>query len=1207
MERFADAWQRGERPDLREYLQGIEAERRALLVELVHEDLAYRLQAGESAGVEDYVEQFPELSGDPAVLLDLLAAEYLLRERCGEAVTIAEYQRRFPAQAEALPSRVERWRRRRAGDTDSTVAPVGQRLDPSEVGTLTHPPAVPITEHPTLASPAGAMPQGELVGAPTTTLVPPAPMALEGVAVPGYQVLGELGKGGMGVVYQARQLALDRVVALKMILAGGHARPEERQRFLGEAQAVARLQHANIIQVFEVNEAQGLPYFSLEYCPGGSLEKQLSGTPWEPMPAARLVQTLARAMDYAHQQGIVHRDLKPANVLLSADGTPKVTDFGLAKRLDSPGQTRPEDVMGTPSYMAPEQAGGKPEEVGPAADVYALGAILYELLTGRPPFKGPTALDTILQVMADDPVPVRRLQPKTPRDLETICHKCLEKDPSRRYASALALAEDLNRFQVGEPVAARPAGLARRGIKWCRRRPAAAALLGVALLAAVGAAVGVPLGFAQLRAVAQGAKREANALRTSAAAASSLQQAQEALARQDPEGARALLAQVENGISEDDLARDPQLVEYKDTALRLRRDLSRREAARKNFQAVPRLRDEAMFHLYRDVFSAMESSSLPQCQQAARKALGLYGLPGAALAKEDVAGLKPEEIQELHQRLYEVSVVLAESLVRPRPGQAPPERKRLAAEALAILDGAAALAPDPAALHRRRARYLALQGEDAAAARERAAAGKAVPTTAVDWFFGGCEKAFEQRDWKEALAHFETALHLDRQMFWARFFHAFACQQLNAPDKAIASLAVCAAQRPDFIWIYQLRAPLYARLNAFAAAADDFAAAEALHPSDTERYVLYVNRGYAALKQKALQKAAADLEKAVRLKPDQPGAHVNLAEAYLELHDPGRAFVHLDKAISMRPRDAQLYRLRASAHWQRRDWQAALRDLDEAIRRTPPEKGATSKLALDHLERAEALYNLHRYPQALLACNQSRALNPRDPVAHRLHGEVLVRLGCFEEALAAYDHCATLSPEKLGRDFFLQRARVREELHDSAGLVEEYTGALHTAPQDVSLYVRRGWAYLDTNATELALHDFEKAIQLDPKQGDAYLGRAETWARRRNYRLATANAEEALRQDPHSGRLSYNAARVFAEALDVLEGLGPLGDPSTAQVRSRYQERAVACLRQALTLWPRQERPSFWKDRVLRDPVFHSLKATVGFRRLAADFSTQTP
>jgi eukaryotic-like serine/threonine-protein kinase len=309
--------------------------------------------------------------------------------------------------------------------------------------------------------------------------------------VPGYEVLGRLGRGGMGVVYQARQLGLNRACALKMILAGGHAGPAELTRFRTEAEAVARLHHPNIVAVYEVGQHDGKPFLSLEYCPGGSLDRKLSGTPLEPHAAAQLVRTLAEAMQVAHDARVVHRDLKPSNVLLGADGTPKVSDFGLAK-MDDAGQTHTGAILGTPSYMAPEQAQGR-KEVGPRTDVYALGAILYDCLTGRPPFKAATGVDTLRQVLGQEPVPPTHLNGNVPRDVETIALKCLQKEPAKRYGSARELAEDLGRFLAGEPIAARPVGTLERTWRWCRRNPRTAGLVATVavLLVAVAAVTSV--------------------------------------------------------------------------------------------------------------------------------------------------------------------------------------------------------------------------------------------------------------------------------------------------------------------------------------------------------------------------------------------------------------------------------------------------------------------------------------------------------------------------------------------------------------------------------------------------------------------------------------------------------------------------------------------------------------------------------------------
>jgi serine/threonine-protein kinase len=293
----------------------------------------------------------------------------------------------------------------------------------------------------------------------------------------------------MGIVFRARHVGLNRQVAIKMLLAGAYAQPNERERFRREAEAVARLRHPNVVQVYDVGEEDGRGYFTMEYVDGGSLAQKLACSPMPARAAAELLTVLAAAVHAAHTAGIVHRDLKPGNVLLTTDGTPKVGDFGLARRLDGDSELTGTGVaIGTPSYMAPEQVEGKSDEVGPAIDVYALGAILYELLTGRPPFKGETGEETLRQVVSQDPVAPSKLNPRVPRDLETVCLKCLHKSPARRYTSARELANDLGRFLAGEPILARPIGIAERTVKWARRRPTAAILLLALLVLFVGAA-----------------------------------------------------------------------------------------------------------------------------------------------------------------------------------------------------------------------------------------------------------------------------------------------------------------------------------------------------------------------------------------------------------------------------------------------------------------------------------------------------------------------------------------------------------------------------------------------------------------------------------------------------------------------------------------------------------------------------------------------
>ena len=322
------------------------------------------------------------------------------------------------------------------------------------------------------------------LGAWKSTL--PEPGANRAEVVPGFEILGELGHGGMGVVYKARQARLKRLIALKMIRSDWHGNPEHLARFEIEAEAVARLNHSNIVRIYEISKARGVAYVVLELLEGGTLKQLAAGTPQPVREAAALLSALARGVHAAHVAGILHRDLKPSNVLFDLAGVPKIADFGLAKRLEvEDGETQTGQILGTPSYMAPEQAKGWDREIGPATDIYSLGAILYEMLTGRPPLKGTTALETLKLVQEEDPVPPSRLRSKLPFDLETICLKCIARDPRKRYPDALSLADDLDRYLCGESILARRASVLQRGIKQARKRPVTAVLLAVGIAAAL--------------------------------------------------------------------------------------------------------------------------------------------------------------------------------------------------------------------------------------------------------------------------------------------------------------------------------------------------------------------------------------------------------------------------------------------------------------------------------------------------------------------------------------------------------------------------------------------------------------------------------------------------------------------------------------------------------------------------------------------------
>jgi len=539
--RFEDAWRTEVTPVLEEFLPPGEPARSDALLELVITDMEYRWQRNAPEAIESYLGRFPELAGNDDAVADLILIELQLRQRVDPAATIADYVRRFPHLAKKLSELAA------ASDAGSSHTQQGWRGTGLATG-----------------SAAGPM---------------------RGV-LPNYEFLEELGRGGMGVVWKARQLGLDRFVAIKMILSGSQASQEEMQRFQAEAQALARIRHPNIVQVYEVGSwlpagsSERLPFIAMEYVDGQRLDRICAGMPMSPLESAELVQVLAEAIHGAHELGIVHRDLKPANVLISvpgsassstsssdaraspglslADCVPKITDFGLAKRLEDDGaQTHSGALIGTPSYMAPEQARGQSRTVTPAADVYALGAILYELLTGRPPFRGTTIWETVDQVIHTEPVTPRALQPRVPRDLETICLKCLQKSPGRRYETAASLAADLARFLRREPIHARPTGPVERLFLWTRRNPLVASLA-AALLAAIAVGFAV-VSYLYLQAAANYAAA-ARARDDKAQALRDLVE-QQAETRNALQRARSALERISDRVVEESFSRHPRLTE----------------------------------------------------------------------------------------------------------------------------------------------------------------------------------------------------------------------------------------------------------------------------------------------------------------------------------------------------------------------------------------------------------------------------------------------------------------------------------------------------------------------------------------------------------------------------------------------------------------------------------------------------------------------
>jgi eukaryotic-like serine/threonine-protein kinase len=1051
-------------------------------------------------------------------------------------------------------------------------------------------------------------------------------------AIPGYEILGKLGEGGMGVVYKARQQGLNRLVALKMIIGGSQVREHHLARFRIEAEAVAQLRHPNIVQIYDIGEVDGMPYVSLELLEGGDLQDRLAGTPQPSMPAALLVATLARAMHAAHQARIVHRDLKPANVLLTADGQPKITDFGLAKRLESDdNQTQTGDVMGTPSYMAPEQALGRTKDVGPAADIYALGAILYDVLTGRPPLKGETAIETVRLVIHADPVPPSRLVPRIARDLETICLKCLQKDPLKRYASAAELADDLDRFREGKPIKARPTPSWERGLKWSKRRPVAATFLALGLVAFIGLTGGA-IGY-QRHVRLESDRRNSLVLRQTNRGIELLDQADKSSTPAALQKAQVDLATFLSDAKNEDrlkaisdrIADKKKWVGDQLEALRSRDTAEQHvRLERERFQKFLELRHEGQ--LYAAGFGVLDATDrLKKLRASAHAALSTYAQDPKApddawtQAQPLPAALSGPEKARVADDCYDLLLILSQAAASP-------------AEGLRLLDRAVRLRPQAtAAYHLRRAECLERAGDLVGRDRENREASLIKPVTALDFFLSGRELMLGRR-FADAVRPLNRALQADPEKTSAHLLLAVC--SLNMQPKALSqartSLTTCIRSHRDLVGLYLMRALVSgeegnealakiaqthpdeaeaSRLRqeateAIAAAEADYRQALDLKPNDDLRYALLTNRGLMWLQSNRLGDAVVDLEAAIRLKPSLYQAHAMLAQVYQRQGRLDAAAASFTQGIACHPQPivaAGLYRSRALLYAYRGDitpgqHDAALRDLDEAIRQEP------DKLlkVRDHVDRAKLFFAVKQSQQAITACDAALALVPDDAAAHRVRISALMELKRYDDVLTSAD--AYIARGKPSAEVFEIRGLAREARRRYADAVADFSRALELTPDALPalrsrLLNLRGWAYHFADALNLALPDFEESLRLNPDQSDALGGRGLARIRQGQWRLAVTDAEAAVRLVravvPPAGadrqarvQALANAARIYALAVEfAAQEVTRQGERAVVLYRN-YRSRALDLLDEALKQVADPER----RDAILNDPALRALR-----------------
>jgi tetratricopeptide (TPR) repeat protein len=909
--------------------------------------------------------------------------------------------------------------------------------------------------------------------------------------VASYEILGELGRGGMGVVYKARQAGLNRLVALKVVLAGAHVGEVQLARFYAEAEAVAGLQHANIVQIYEVGTHDDLPYFSLEYVDGGSLAQKLDRKPQPPKEAARILAAIVRGMVCAHDHGIIHRDLKPANVLLTKDGVPKIADFGLAKRLESDSsQTKSGTLMGTPSYMAPEQAAGKTKEVGPLSDLYALGAILYEMLTGRPPLVGTTVIETLDLVQKKEPLPPSKLQPGVPRDLETICLKCLQKEPDKRYASAHALAEDLAHFLAGEPIRARPVSGAERLWRWCKRNPRVATLTGIA------AALLLTAGIALTALVVTNARQEADEARRRDQEHQAVEETRQ-LAQQR-------LDQATETIKTGDHKRTLEQLRWSTPLFDNAPDLQDVRTAWRDLRSQVEVFSEFKHGLDGTRF-ALYAGSPRQKEQAQQECRHLIDLDEQIRARKGrgSAGLPPlnaDQLELFREDEFETLLIAAMLETDMASGADEAAKKAAARRAIDLFDRADRVLPGMRVVYAKRCECWGTLGDKEKDEADKAKAQAIKPTSVIDHFWHGfadhvrAAKARGNNDpkgaqelYRKEIAEYAAVLQLRPDHFWAYFNWANCMFELNSYHDALVGYCACIRVRPDFPWPYNNRGSVHLRLG---------------EP----------------------EQALQDYDAALALDSDYAEARTNRGMAYFRLNKPGEALADLDRAIQLSPDYAQAYDYRGEVRRAQKQYAPALEDYTRLLALTS-DKGPV------YLKMAEVHHDLGRDEDAINDCTQALAINQND--AKAAYKRAGLYIACKEYAKACDDCSTVLKIFPTAIEPRRDRAKLLwRYLKDFDASLVDWKDLARRFPKDAEAQWSIGIIQMGRRQYGAAVPALQKAVDLKPDYFDAVWALAQI-------RLWQGDPKEALNFiNPLAEKLPPKAADTLNIRGDIYRGAG---------------------------------------------------------------------
>jgi serine/threonine protein kinase/Tfp pilus assembly protein PilF len=1171
---FEDSWKKGEHPRIEVYLTRVPDSARTLaLRELIALDVACRAKDSDTPRAEDYEARFPNFTD--------VISEVFSKPHAPGSATLTQVYSDEDAQSVAMASR-----------GTSTVAG---------------------SEAPMNATPAH-----------TGRVIPSA-----GV----YRVVEKIGQGGLGLVYLGEDARIGRKVAIKEMRRETRASTHLVRRFKEEAQITGMLEHPNIVPIYDLGQlSDGSPYYAMRLLGKKTLRDTLRA--FHDLPANTAQKTLkqsellrafvniCQALAFAHSRGILHRDLKPANIVLGEFGEVFVLDWGLAKILhfdrgaerddspasqafpDHPHATSSEgSVLGTPAYMSPEQAHGQNDQLGPRSDIFSLGAILYEILVGQPPYKGKSTLEVVSKAQKGAYESPRSLDRKIAPALEAICLKAMALAPTDRYADATELAEEVMRWQAGEPVLTYPEPWHQRAGRWAKRhRTTCWTTFGIAMT--MGLAFGVWLWQEDVR---------LKSLRTESLPL--LLEGQKLLTEGNIDAARLELSKVNARIAGEAALRDVE-AKVHDLLSEAESRIQLREAARADQTLLANFRKKREDALFMGTLLSNQdlAASLKQAQRAAEEGLALFGVPLEQFRDPQLSErhFTARQKKEIEAECRDLMLIRVSALAQPLPEDQAEARQANVRAALALLDQPGWTEANALANQLIRGKCHLLLGENEKAQGIFRSAKTAAPLDARDAFFSGLESFFANQ-YPEAMARFDLSLQKKPDQFWSQYFLAVCHLQDTANAKtsaplAIAHLTACLDRRPDFIWNYLLRGVAYGFAGNDNAAEADFQQATRLDPNE---YALYVNRGGVRLNGDKLELAEQDLRRAVELAPDRHQAYLNLAELELKKRNLTEAIRLIDQTISRAPLYAPSYAKRAKIRVERDELKEALADLNHAARLEVP---GSLTLARLHGERGRLLYRLDDFN---LAKGAYDAALTRPELKEILALRALTLIKLDQNDLARKDLDAFIEqsqPIDLQRMFLGQahgeRGLLRGGAQEHLPAMEDFVQALalYPDPRGLKEYdrgrwafirVRRGWSLLQ-RSPQLAAEDFDKAIAINPMSADAHNGRGYARVLLGKVDEGIKDAETAValaENEPLDSRpgLYTNAACIFAQAIPRIRYGPPRKD--TEVLLQKTTQRSLQLLRQGITMLPLSQRADFARE-ICADPALDPLRDHAEFKKL---------